>query len=285
MNQPAHSRRHGATLIETLLTITLIVMMTGLTAVAIGKVRERANRTLCHIHLKDLVLAIHSHQTSLKKMPPYASGRPKEMHGGWYMHLLPFVGRGDLYDFLRANQRKKHGNITVFTTGEFMPETRNAVFADLACASDPTRSGWGGNNRTNYLANWYALTDGVRGTYRQAQRLDSLTNGLSNVVLLAEAYSECNKLSRVALYSANYHNFGITQEGLPSDDKWYAPKDYLMFQDRPAKCDRWRTQMIHDVMHVALADGSVRNVAPSISPATWKHVVKARTDGQPGADW
>ena len=53
--------------------------------------------------------------------------------------------------------------------------------------------------------------------------------------------NEADKLTRQALYAAHYHNFGITQEGLPSDDPWYAPYDYLMFQRQPAKCDSWRT--------------------------------------------
>ena len=248
--------RPAISIIEVLVVISLIGILIGLLVPAVQRVRETANMANCNAHLKDLVLAVHSYESTNGKMPPYASGRPREMIGGWYMHLLPYVGHADLYDILKENQITTRNGIQVVTNGMYLPQVKNANFPELVCASDPTRHESYGDNATNYVANWYALSDGIRGTYRRARRFDSLTNGLSNVVLFAEAYSDCDGLHRLALYSSYYHNFGITQQGMPSADPHYAPNDYLMFQESPKHCDKWRTQTAHSLMPVALADGS-----------------------------
>lgn len=277
--------RSALTLLETLVVMALLGMLLSVLMVSIQQTREIANRACCQAHLKNLALSVHNYHSVQGKMPPYASGRPNEIYGGWYMHLLPFVERGALYETICAGQFTNSNGLTIATTGSFLPAAMDAVFPELVCASDPTRKAMGGDNTTNYLANWYALSDGVRGTYRSAQPFESLTNGMSNVVLFAEAYTDCSDMQRLALYSASFHNFGITGEGLPSDDSWYAPTDYFMFQVRPEKCDNWRTQTPHSVMHVALADGSARSVLPTIAPETWKSVLKARDGAIPGPDW
>jgi type II secretory pathway pseudopilin PulG len=282
-------RRRAVTLLEVMLVMGVLSILLGLLITSVQRAREAANVISCQTHLKDLALAVHNYETATGKMPPYASGRPKELYGSWYMHLLPYVGQQDLYEVLQRSQHTFHNNIEVVTSAEYTPAVKHIVFPDLVCESDPTRHAPNGNNTTNYLANWYALSDGQRGTYRRAQPFESLTNGLSNVILLAEGYSDCQGLPRLALYSSHFHNFGITQDGLPSDDSFYKDKgkDYLMFQENPSPkdCDKWRTQTAHAMMPVALADGSVRNVPPTISPHTWRHLIHGREGGSPGADW
>jgi hypothetical protein len=123
------------------------------------------------------------------------------------------------------------------------------------------------------------------GWFPPPPRFSSFKNGLTNAVLFAECYSECNELTRMALETPWYHTFGITQDEKPSDDPSYLPKDYTMFQVQPSEspgaggCDAWRTQTPHNVMHAGLGDGSVRAVAPSIAPEIWKQVMKSRTGG------
>ena len=51
------------------------------------------------------------------------------------------------------------------------------------------------------------------------------------------------------------------------------------------QCDRWRASTPHKLMLVALADGSVRAIADSLTGATWSKLVDPR-DGNPlGPDW
>ena len=128
-------------------------------------------------------------------------------------------------------------------TGIFKPEIRSIVIPSLLCPSDPSvgndpnssvrglvykNSPWAS---TNYVANFNALTDGNAATlgYRASpQRLERISDGLSNTVLLAEAYAWCEGLGRTAYLAWNKdgdgglfpsanrttvfgtHNFGIT---------------------------------------------------------------------------
>jgi hypothetical protein len=160
------------------------------------------------------------------------------------------------------------------------------MYPELICPSDPTHIATH-DAPTNYLANWYAFTNAKMYAFHPAQRFGDLLDGLSNVVLFAEGYSQCDRTPRIALWSDHYHNFGITQQGKPSDDPSYSPADYTMFQVQvqPSKCDKWRTQTPHSHMHVALADGSVHSVAGTISPVVWTHLLKPRDGAAVGDEW
>jgi hypothetical protein len=87
-------------------------------------------------------------------------------------------------------------------------------------------------------------------------------------------------LPRLALISPQHHNFGVTPQGMPSDDPLYAPNDYTMMQVRPASCDNWLAQTPHLAMNVIFADGSIRSIAADISPTLWKELLKPQ-DSRP----
>ncbi len=57
--------------------------------------------------------------------------------------------------------------------------------------------------------------------------------------------------------------------------------------DDPNGCDSLLTQTAHDAMNVAMGDGSVRSVAPSVSPRTWRIIGNDPAyQGQVvGSDW
>ncbi|MBA4063150.1 MAG: hypothetical protein C0501_05450 [Isosphaera sp.] len=91
---------------------------------------------------------------------------------------------------------------------------------------------------TNYLANWNALTDGdfnrftddtKRGFTAPPQKMTAITDGVSNTVLLGEAYEWCEGRGRTAFmawHESNWggmsvsrrgvHNFGLTYELNPA---------------------------------------------------------------------
>jgi prepilin-type processing-associated H-X9-DG protein len=163
-----------------------------------------------------------------------------------------------------------------------MDPARGVPIAVLHCPADPTKppdgtiKGW---SYTNYLANYNAWAIPARGPTAPPTTLLAMTDGTSNIVLFGEGYADCDRAGRYAMLSWYYHSFGID---------WYGQANTLMFQDQPRfdACDNWRAQSNHrGGMNVALADSSVRVVAPSISQQTWTRALLP-TDGQTlGSDW
>lgn len=279
--QESRSLRPAFTLLEMIIAFAVIATVIGLLVVWVGAMREKSNRVTCQTHLKNLSLAVHLHHDVKGVMPPYASGKGSDIFGGWFIHLLPHMGHLEIYDRISDRHTARINGTQLFGPGR--SSVHGVAFPELRCPSDPTRA-HNDQPRTNYLANWYALTDEKKGAYGKPQPFRRLTDGLSHVVLFAEGYSQCQTLPRLALFSHPYHNFGLTQTGLPSDDPSYAPTDYTMFQIKPKDCDKQRTQTAHSAMPIALADGTSRFVSGFIKVETWKMVLKPR-DGNPDEDW
>jgi prepilin-type N-terminal cleavage/methylation domain-containing protein len=151
--------------------------------------------------------------------------------------------------------------------GIWIDGVHQATYKILACPSDPslTPDGlvyggyWGGSS---YSANWNVLAGGNNGPNGSTHKFADITDGTSQTVLFGEVYQTCDRLSRIALYSWWYHDFGIN---------WYGQSDTYMFQIRPKMgicptcCDNWRGQTGHSVYEVAMVDGSVKAISPRIS--------------------
>jgi prepilin-type N-terminal cleavage/methylation domain-containing protein len=222
------------------------------------------------------------------------------------------------YNSVTGQTTTRHGIWTVSGT----------TYNLMRCPADPSvpsitglAQGWG---PTNYLANWNAWgnsigdgsatfgqwSPGNLGYYSPAQKFETITDGLTNTVLFGEAYALCDTIGRLALYSANYHNFGITPSlnnatvsgtgGLLPPGTYtdvYGLPNTFLFQTMPLLsppascpsgaqcCEPWKAQTPHTVMHVAMMDGSVRPVDPAISQQTWSYVLLPRDGQELGSDW
>lgn len=79
----------GFTLIELLIVIAIVGVLVGLLLPAVQQVRSAALRTRCGINLKQLGLAVLSHESFYGHLPAAELKNPGEH--GWAVQVLPFI--------------------------------------------------------------------------------------------------------------------------------------------------------------------------------------------------
>lgn len=129
--------RHGRafTLVELLVVIAIIGILVALLLPAVQAAREAARRTQCTNNIKQIVLGVHNHHDTHRRIPPIVAFTQTggfAQGWGWLPFMLPHVEQQNLYDTINFNTNVCcRSQIAV----------HNANIPTFTCPSDPS-----GNN-------------------------------------------------------------------------------------------------------------------------------------------
>jgi prepilin-type N-terminal cleavage/methylation domain-containing protein/prepilin-type processing-associated H-X9-DG protein len=194
--------RLGFTLIELLVVIAIIAILIALLLPAVQQAREAARRTQCRNNLKQLGLACHNHESSLKTFPagdlivlPPAGG---ERGSNWLIQLLNYT-EGE--------------NVLKAANHSFDPQPAG-TWSLLAFETSPARVGYntrlpyvrcpsnqsplwardyfgvqGAKDRAfgNFISRGFLHNDGVMGLER-GRKTGEISDGMSNTLIIGENY-------------------------------------------------------------------------------------------------
>jgi prepilin-type N-terminal cleavage/methylation domain-containing protein len=270
-------RRPGVTLLELLVVIAIIAILIALLLPAVLRVREAALRTESMNNLKQFGLGVHNLASAHQGRLPTVDGNPRSMNPTMSMlaALLPYVDRAYYQQALASQQLVAYPRMYVSP-------------ADPTGGIDPTGGGW--------LASSYAANAVV---FRGDPRLpDTFTDGTSNTIIYAEHYAFCGNVSfdpahidclpgygRRATFADDGDVRPVTQ-GLPPVSGPSIGNFTFQVAPRVQDCDYELAQTPHQSgMLVGLADGSVRQLAPSISPAVYWGAVTPNRGEVLGEGW
>jgi prepilin-type N-terminal cleavage/methylation domain-containing protein len=179
------NRRPAFTLIEVLVVMAILAVVLALVLVGVQKARESASRLECASEMKTLGQALHGYHDMHGAFP----GQANVHENCWMYKILPFIEQQALY--IQGNS--------------FDPLTYSAtwymVVPAFLCPADPRDYSGGvywfngfGYAMTNYLGvagsdssmSLLNIYDGILGDPNNAVRINQITDGLSNTVMVGE---------------------------------------------------------------------------------------------------
>jgi prepilin-type N-terminal cleavage/methylation domain-containing protein/prepilin-type processing-associated H-X9-DG protein len=120
MKSSASSR--GFTLVELLVVIAIIGVLVALLLPAVQAAREAARRMSCQNNMKQLGLAVHNYESSMKVLPPGGQPAPGTSNNygvSWLALIMPYSEQGAVYDKFDFEGRTAPQTGVVYFNGSF----------------------------------------------------------------------------------------------------------------------------------------------------------------------
>jgi prepilin-type N-terminal cleavage/methylation domain-containing protein len=321
MSQLLRKFRLGFTLIELLVVIAIIAILIGLLLPAVQKVREAAARMSCSNNLKQLGLAVQNYASTYdSKIPAITtainSNPVSQFHGAsLHFSLLPYIEQDSLYKVGATTPNN------VWTA--IVPSTAKPVYFSVLkpyiCPSDTTLSnGYPSNRPIDYAGTSYAANYQLFGSYHSGNAdqskygIGNIPDGTSNTITFADTYGGRTGTDdgqlwaypgwdwlgsgvRSAVFAWGGNSSGASS-GSDRPGGWLYPNGWnnqtswqavpLFGIPQTSATDRKQVYANHTgVCLVALADGSVRGVASSVSQATWSNAIRPDDGNSLGSNW
>lgn len=289
--------RKGFTLIELLVVIAIIAILIGLLLPAVQKVREAAARSQSQNNLKQIALGMHGvADVNSGILPPayiefWVNPNPPDNHayGGRYLRqtgtgfffVLPYIEQDALFKMAPPSTT----NHTIYDNNVHTNMVKTFI-APLDPTSDQKTHGWGVSSYAmNYQvfgkpAHPWGWAWGCMGS----TKLAAMPDGTSNTILIAEKRAACvggPSGSNGNLWAHGWWNaewmpmfantdiFGGTITAGPPlvvANGWLTPQ----LSPTNTSCVPYRaTAFTAGGCQAAMADGSVRNIRPTVDQMQW----------------
>lgn len=305
--RPVHvTKRSGFTLIELLVVIAIIAILIGMLLPAVQKVREAAARTQVRNSLKQIALACGSANDQHHRLPPmYTGGTSNYIKNGYgtvFFFLLPFVEQDTVFleqggaGYVAPNAWKTPApgytpnpntpaaQLPMKLFQSTMDSTAPDGTVSLTTNPDPNGASYTAPfGITNFAANYQAF--GAPAWDSNARLGLSFKDGTSNTILFATKYAVCGNGTITGASAWAGFPESSTHIAMPM----FAFFNYSTPQISPRHgidCDYTRPQAFSSGgAQVALADGSARDVNPSVDPAVWQALCTPNARDYVPAEW
>ena len=215
------------TIIELLVTLTIIVGMICILFPAIAATRESSRRIGCLNNLRQLSLAIQNYETSFHMLPSGVVNptgpihqTPDDLHVGWIVQLLPYLEQTSV-------ARSIDTDVSVYDPVNRTPAMTN--ISSLHCMSNPSR--WSrltkGLGTSNYAACHHDVEAPIdidnHGVFFLNSHINysDITDGTSTTIFVGEKVIPQNDLGWLSGTRATLRNTGtplnLTDQVLPPD--------------------------------------------------------------------
>ena len=204
---PPHSPRDGFSIVELLCVFAVIAIVISLIGPAVVRARESARRVDCSSRLRQIGVALLSHEESYQALP---AGWKVEASGqsayGWTVPLLPWIEQRNLAEAMDLNRTLSDPANAVALSQSiplyFCPSDPVENSFALYAEGDEGHDGYGQESDTVLITLPSASFVGVFGTHdpddgsgrkgegpficRDATRLSQFERGLSQTMLVSE---------------------------------------------------------------------------------------------------
>ncbi len=141
--RPGNPRRHGLTLIELLVTMTIIAALIGLLMPAVQSTREAARRMQCANHLKQIALAALNHHDAKGVFPVGVEFKTGYTDGSFLLALSPYLEQRPTYEAMnfsysvwsRQNTTISGQSISVLTCPSDVSGRTSPPWCRLGCSA------------------------------------------------------------------------------------------------------------------------------------------------------
>jgi len=295
--------RRGLTLIEILVTITILALLVGLLLPAVQAARESARQAGCVNNLKQMGLALHNYCSVIGAPPNSINGKRFSVHA----MILPYLERGNLYNSINFSQDPVEsldsGNRTVVRTpvsiflcpSDSIPGERNAGWTNYAACVGFGYQKFGyngyfhppvpygavrsealdGNSSTISMSEWFLGSTGLGADVSDRLRLIFKSPEFSGPDQLDEFTSACGAISpggaRLADAESKGRRWLSGQIGETLYNHVLAPNKNTCLNGDLYPHGAWTAGSDHPVGANSLfADGHVQKIKYSIGFSIWR---------------